>query len=76
MARAFDPGYGAEPFSALVADAPGTSVYPGNDFRVEWGPVFHRGRLDRSARVLLVGQDPAQHETILRCSTGLTRRPT
>jgi hypothetical protein len=28
--------------------------------------VFHRGRLDGSARVLVLGQDPAQHETILR----------
>jgi uracil DNA glycosylase superfamily protein len=63
---AFDPGYGAQPFRDLCADAPGTSVYPGDDFRVEWGPIFHRGRLDGSARVLVIGQDPAQHETITR----------
>jgi hypothetical protein len=66
MARAFDPGYGAEPFRSLVADAPGASVYPPSDFRLEWGPIFHRGRLDGSARVLILGQDPAQHETIFR----------
>ncbi len=66
MARAFDPGYGLEPFRTLVAEAPGASVYPQRDFRLEWGPVFHRGRLDGSARVLLLGQDPAQHETVLR----------
>jgi len=30
------------------------------------GTVFHRGRLDGSARVLVIGQDPAQHETIVR----------
>lgn len=66
MARTFDPGYGAEPFRSLVADAPGSATYPPNDFRLEWGPVFHRGRLDGSARVLVLGQDPAQHETILR----------
>jgi hypothetical protein len=66
MAREFDPGYGSEPFRSLVADTPGTDVYPQSDFRVEWGPVFHRGRLDGSARVLVLGQDPAQHETILR----------
>lgn len=66
MARVFDPGYGAEPYRTLAAEAPGSSVYPGKDFRIEWGPVFHRGRLDGSAKVLLVGQDPAQHETILR----------
>jgi hypothetical protein len=62
----FDPGYGTEPFRSLCRDVPGTSVYPQNDFRVEWGPVFHRGRLDGSARVLVIGQDPAQHETIVR----------
>lgn len=62
----FDPGYGDQPFSALCESAPGTAVYPGKDFRVEWGPVFHRGRLDGSARVLVIGQDPAQHETIAR----------
>lgn len=66
MAREFDPGYGSEPFRSLVADAPGASAYPQDDFRLEWGPVFHRGRLDGSARILLIGQDPAQHETILR----------
>jgi hypothetical protein len=41
-------------------------VYPSSQFRVEWGPIFHRGRLDGSARVLIIGQDPAQHETIVR----------
>jgi hypothetical protein len=66
MAQTFDPGYGAEPYRTLAAEAPDASVYPGKDFRIEWGPVFHRGRLDGSARVLVIGQDPAQHETILR----------
>jgi hypothetical protein len=41
-------------------------VYPSGQFRVEWGPIFHRGRLDGSARVLVIVQDPAQHETIVR----------
>lgn len=63
---AFDPGYVAEPFLALVADAPGAEVYPAQDFRVEWGPIFHRGRLDGTARLLVIGQDPAQHETVAR----------
>jgi len=27
------------------------------------GPVFHRGRLDGSARVVAIGQDPAQRVT-------------
>lgn len=30
------------------------------------GPIFYRGRLDGSARILVIGQDPAQHETIVR----------
>lgn len=66
MSRQFDPGYGAEPFRTLVSDAPDEMVYPFTAFRTEWGPVFHRGRLDGTARVLILGQDPAQHETISR----------
>src|ERR1700712_3601136 len=62
----FDPGYFREPFISLVKEYPGVNVYPPDQFRVEWGPLFHRGRLDGSARVLVVGQDPAQHETIVR----------
>jgi hypothetical protein len=50
----------------MAAEYPGADVYPPDQFRVEWGPVFHRGRLDGSARVLVIGQDPAQHETIVR----------
>jgi hypothetical protein len=62
----FDVGYANEPFRTLCEDVPGRSVYPPEDFRLEWGPIFHRGRLDGSARVLVLGQDPAQHETIAR----------
>jgi hypothetical protein len=62
----FDPGYLDEPFRSLVEDYPGVETYPAADFRVEWGPVFHRGRLDGSARVVVIGQDPAQHEVIVR----------
>lgn len=62
----FDPGYGEEPFRTLVREVPGDSVFPTKDFRTEWGPVFHRGRLDGSARFLVIGQDPAQHEIIAR----------
>lgn len=61
----FCPGY-PPPFDALVANYPGEDVYPSADFRVEWGPIFHRGRLDGSARVLVLGQDPATHESISR----------
>ena len=66
MSHAFDPGYVAEPFLTLCADYPQADVYPPDQFRVEWGPIFHRGRLDGSARVLVIGQDPAQHETVVR----------
>jgi uracil-DNA glycosylase len=66
MAQPFDPGPVSEPFRSLAEDFPGADVYPPADFRVEWGPVFHRGRLDGSARVLVIGQDPAQHEAIAR----------
>ena len=66
MGHSFDPGYFQEPFRTLAQDFPDTDVYPSNQFRVEWGPVFHRGRLDGSARVLVIGQDPAQHETVIR----------
>src|ERR687889_1757315 len=62
----FDPGYGAEPFRTLVESAPGAEAYPPDAFRLEWGPIFHRGRLDGSARVLVIGQDPAAHEAIAR----------
>jgi len=66
MPMPFDPGYGEEPFRTLVQDVPDSTVFPLKDFRTEWGPVFHRGRLDGTARLLVIGQDPAQHETIVR----------
>ena len=66
MPQPFDPGYFDEPFFTLASEYPGADVYPPDQFRVEWGPIFHRGRLDGSARVLVIGQDPAQHETVVR----------
>ena len=65
MAREFDLGYRGR-YRRLVLSYPDESVYPADSFRVEWGPMFHRGRLDGSARVLVIGQDPATHETITR----------
>ncbi|GAA4956195.1 uracil-DNA glycosylase [Yinghuangia aomiensis] len=62
----FDPGYGREPYASLVRRHPGDETYPSGDFRTEWGPVFHRGRLDGTAKVLVIGQDPAAHEAIAR----------
>ena len=66
MSHPFDPGCCQEPFVTLAEEYPEADVYPPDQFRLEWGPVFHRGRLDGSARVLVIGQDPAQHETIVR----------
>jgi len=66
MAHTFDPGYASEPFRSLCRSYPGPSVYPPADFRVEWGPIFHRGRLDGSARVLVLGQDPGPSENVAR----------
>ena len=65
MGILFDGGY-RRPYASLVANYPGDDVYPPDSFRTEWGPIFHRGRLDGSARVLVIGQDPATHETICR----------
>jgi hypothetical protein len=62
----FCPGYVAEPFKTLAAQFPDENAYPFEHFRVEWGPIFHRGRLDGTASVLVIGQDPGQHENILR----------
>jgi hypothetical protein len=64
--REFCPGYVRAPYRALVSDYPDESVLKVDDFRTEWGPVFHRGRLDGTARILVVGQDPAQHEAVVR----------
>src|SRR5215813_3061008 len=66
MSHTFDPGYVAAPFKGLCETYPDETVYPFAAFRVEWGPIFHRGRLDGSARLLVIGQDPAQHEGALR----------
>jgi uracil-DNA glycosylase len=66
MTQDFDVGYAAEPFITLCREFPGPDVYPQADFRTEWGPMFHRGRLDGSARVLVIGQDPSHHEAIVR----------
>jgi uracil-DNA glycosylase len=33
-------------------------------FRIDFGPVYYRGRLDGTARVLVVGQDPSVNEIL------------
>src|SRR5882724_4768187 len=66
MAHDACPGYSAEPYRTLCAEYPDAGVYPAVDFRVEWGPIFHRGRLDGTAQVLVIGQDPAAQEAVAR----------
>jgi uracil-DNA glycosylase len=66
MPHYFDPGYHRRPFTTLCRNYPDDTVYPPSAFRTEWGPIFHRGRLNRKARVLVIGQDPAAHESIVR----------
>ncbi len=37
-----------------------------NRFRMAWGPIFYRGRLDGTAKVIVIGQDPAADEDVAR----------
>jgi hypothetical protein len=57
----FDRGPGpelAEVFAAVPAPADPSA------FWFDWGPVFYRGRLDGSARLLCIGSDPGPTERI------------
>jgi uracil-DNA glycosylase len=38
--------------------------FPQKPFHTRFGPVFYRGRLDGTARVLVVGQDPSSDEVL------------
>ncbi|HVG47041.1 MAG TPA: uracil-DNA glycosylase family protein [Rubellimicrobium sp.] len=38
--------------------------FAGHPFHTRFGPVFYRGRLDGTAKVLVVGQDPATDESL------------
>lgn len=54
-------------FRTLCQKYPDDSVYKGTDgFRSLWGPVFYRGRANGTARLLVIGQDPAQTEAFTR----------
>jgi uracil-DNA glycosylase len=66
MSIEFDSGYYREPYLTLCREYPDPTIYPQADFRTEWGPIFHRGRLDGTARVLIIGQDPAASEAFAR----------
>ncbi|MFL6696817.1 MAG: uracil-DNA glycosylase family protein [Vitreoscilla sp.] len=54
-------------FKTLCENYPDDSVYRGADgFRSLWGPIFYRGRANGTARLLVIGQDPAQTEAVTR----------
>jgi Uracil DNA glycosylase superfamily len=61
-APSYDPGPPqafVEKFAALPSYAPFK-----DHFWADWGPVFYRGRLDGSARVLCIASDPGATERI------------
>jgi hypothetical protein len=63
---AFDPGP-PPAWEARFAAAPLATYEARPDlFRVDFGPVFYRGRLDGTARLLVVGQDPSVNEILAR----------
>ncbi len=53
-------------WAALFDQAPIAhyETHPSGRFRTEFGPVFYRGRLDGTARLLIVGQDPSTDEIL------------
>jgi uracil-DNA glycosylase len=54
-------------FATLCQEYPDNTVFKGADgFRSLWGPIFYRGRADGTARLLVIGQDPAQTEAVTR----------
>jgi hypothetical protein len=61
-----DPGPGAD-WQRIFAKAPLDFYrnHPARRFRIEFGPVYYRGRLDGTARVLIVGQDPSTDELLV-----------
>jgi Uracil DNA glycosylase superfamily len=58
----FDPGPPAA-FSSLFDAAPDYSAFK-DAFWFDWGPVFYRGRLDGTARVLCIASDPGPTERV------------
>ncbi len=63
-------------FKALCQAYPDDTVFSGdNGFRSLWGPIFYRGRANGTARLLVIGQDPAQTEAVTRrCLSGQAGR--
>jgi uracil-DNA glycosylase len=61
----FDPGPPL-PWAEFFAAAPIDHYvqHSSQRFRLDFGPVYYRGRLDGSARVIVVGQDPSTNEIL------------
>ena len=69
LAAAGSPGFDPGPppdWETFLRTAPLAhyATHPAGRFRLDFGPVYYRGRLDGTARVLLVGQDPATDELL------------
>lgn len=69
LAAAGTPGFDPGPppaWEAFFREAPLAhyTEHPARRFRLEFGPVYYRGRLDGSPRVLLIGQDPSTNEIL------------
>jgi hypothetical protein len=58
----FDPGP-PQPVAEHLARVPSYSVHR-DLFWYDWGPIFYRGRLDGSAKVLCIASDPGATERI------------
>ncbi len=62
-ARQFDPGPPST-FETLFAACPPPVAFR-EHFWFDWGPIFYRGRLDGSARVLAIASDPGATERVV-----------
>jgi uracil-DNA glycosylase len=68
LAAAGTPGFDPGPppsWEAFFATAPlDAYIARADQFRIEFGPVLYRGRLDGTARLLVMGQDPSTDELL------------
>jgi hypothetical protein len=63
----YDPGPSLE-WAQFFASAPLDHYiqHPAKRFRLDFGPVYYRGRLDGTARIIIIGQDPSTNEILAR----------
>ena len=59
----FDPGP-PQPLAQHLAELPGYTATERKLFWYDWGPIFYRGRLDGSAKLLAIASDPGPTERI------------